>query len=120
MSSISKHRNEATVPLHEQKCVACEGGVPLLSTAGITAMKSGLGEAWEVVNGHHLRSRYGFRDFAEAMAFANRVGALAEEEGHHPDITVGYGKVEITLFTHSVNGLTQNDFILAAKIAAIA
>ena len=119
MSQISTHRNEVSLPLVRQSCRACEGGLPLLSAAEITAMKSGLDARWEVVNAHHLTCRYGFRDFAKAMAFANRIGDLAEAEGHHPDITVGYGKLEILLYTHAVDGLTRNDFILAAKIAAL-
>lgn len=119
MSQISKHRNQAAVPLSMQTCTACEGGLPLLSPLEMTAMKSALDERWEIVDGHHLVCRLRFRDFAEALAFANRVGAVAEEEGHHPDLLVGYGKLEIQLWTHSVGGLTQNDFILAAKIAAL-
>ncbi len=73
-------------------------------------------QEWEVVDGHHLKRRFKFKNFAEALVFVNRVGAIAEREGHHPDISFGWGYVEITLFTHAVKGLSENDFILAAKI----
>lgn len=71
---------------------------------------------WEVVNDHHLRKAYTFEDFAAALRFVNSVGRLAEEQGHHPDICFGWGKAEVTIWTHKVNGLTESDFILAAKI----
>ena len=118
MSRVAKHRNEETAPLREQRCEACEGGIPALSPTGITALKSALDEGWRVVDGKVLTRRFGFRNFAEALAFTNKVGALAEEQGHHPDIALGWGKVEITLYTHAVNALTRNDFILAAQIDA--
>jgi len=75
---------------------------------------------WNVVNQHHLVRSYKFPDFKSALAFVNRVGALAEEQGHHPDILLGWGKVEITTWTHAVDGLTESDFILAAKIDQLA
>ncbi len=71
---------------------------------------------WEIVDWHKLKRKFKFKNFAEALAFVNRVGALAESEGHHPDIRFGWGYAEITLFTHAVGGLSENDFILAAKI----
>lgn len=120
MSKSGEHHNGIFVPLSEQKCVACEGNIPPLSAAGITALKSALDEGWAVVDGHHLSRRYGFRNFADALHFTNKVGAVSEDEGHHPDITIGWGKAEITLYTHSVNGLTMNDFIMAAKISKLA
>ena len=105
------------LPLVKEKCAVCEGGIPPLSAGEINAFKSSLDEGWSVVDGHHLSRRYGFNNFVDALDFTNRVGALAEEEGHHPDITVGWGKAEITLWTHAVDGLTKNDFIVAAKIS---
>ena len=75
---------------------------------------------WELnEKGTVIERTYTFKDFAEALAFANKVGALAEEEGHHPDMFVAWGKVRLTLTTHAVKGLSENDFILAAKINGI-
>ena len=71
---------------------------------------------WTVVNGHHLKKSYGFKDFREAQTFVSRVGELAEEQGHHPDICFGWGKAEISIWTHKIDGLTESDFILASKI----
>jgi 4a-hydroxytetrahydrobiopterin dehydratase len=73
---------------------------------------------WEVVNQHHLKKSYRFKDFGESLAFVNRVGELAEGQGHHPDICFGWGSAEITIWTHKIDGLTESDFILAAKIDA--
>ncbi len=74
---------------------------------------------WEMINEHHLKRAFKFPDFVSALAFVNEVGEIAEKEGHHPDITLGWGKAEITTWTHSVDGLTESDFILAAKIDKI-
>ena len=71
---------------------------------------------WDVINEHHLHREFRFPDFKLALAFVNRVGAVAEQEGHHPDILLGWGKAEITTWTHKIDGLTESDFILAAKI----
>jgi 4a-hydroxytetrahydrobiopterin dehydratase len=71
---------------------------------------------WNAVNEHHLARTFTFPDFKQALDFVNRVGALAEEQGHHPDILLAWGKAEITLWTHKINGLTESDFIMAAKI----
>jgi 4a-hydroxytetrahydrobiopterin dehydratase len=73
-------------------------------------------EGWEVVEDHHLRKTYEFKNFRAALDFVNRVGELAEEQGHHPDICFGWGRAEITIWTHKINGLTESDFVLAAKI----
>ncbi len=74
---------------------------------------------WNVVNQHHLSRAFKFPDFRQALKFVNRVGELAEEQGHHPDILLAWGKAEITLWTHKVDGLTESDFIMAAKIDRI-
>ena len=71
---------------------------------------------WEVIQEHHLRREYSFKDFRESLEFVNRVGELAEQQGHHPDICFGWGKAEITIWTHKIDGLTESDFVLAAKI----
>jgi 4a-hydroxytetrahydrobiopterin dehydratase len=76
-------------------------------------------EGWNVVDEHHLEKEYRFPDFRTALAFVNRVGDAAEAEGHHPDIFLAWGKVRITLWTHSIGGLSENDFILAAKADAL-
>lgn len=74
---------------------------------------------WEVVEDHHLKKEFQFGDFEQALAFTNSVGAIAEEQGHHPDIYLAYGKVKITVWTHKIDGLTENDFIFAAKVEGI-
>ena len=71
---------------------------------------------WEVVEEHHLRRTFKFKNFREALGFVNRVGELAEEQGHHPDISFGWGYAEVTVFTHKIDGLTESDFVFAAKV----
>jgi 4a-hydroxytetrahydrobiopterin dehydratase len=104
--------------LASKTCVPCRGGVPALKGAELEGLKKQLPE-WEVVNGHHLHRRYDFPDFRQALDFVNQVGELAEQQGHHPDIFLAWGKVEITLWTHKVDGLTESDFIMAAKIEQV-
>jgi len=102
-------------PLSSKQCVPCRGGVPPLEGDEISKLLQQL-EGWEVVNDHHLKKNFRFADFRESLSFVNRVGALAEEQGHHPEICFGWGKAEITIWTHKIDGLTESDFILAAKI----
>jgi len=101
--------------LSSKHCEPCRGGVPPLTPEQYTPLYDQLGEGWEVIDQHHLHKHYGFRNFADALAFVNRVGAIAEEEGHHPDFVLAWGKVEITLWTHKIDGLSLSDFVLAAK-----
>lgn len=101
--------------LSSKQCVPCRGGVPPLEGDEITKLLDQL-SGWEVVNQHHLKKSYKFLDFRQSLAFANRVGELAEEQGHHPDICFAWGSAEITIWTHKIDGLTESDFILAAKI----
>jgi 4a-hydroxytetrahydrobiopterin dehydratase len=101
--------------LSARECVPCRGGVPPLEGEEIRKLLKEL-DGWEVVNEHHLKKRYKFGDFRESLAFVNRVGELAEQQGHHPDICFGWGQAEITIWTHKIDGLTESDFILAAKI----
>jgi 4a-hydroxytetrahydrobiopterin dehydratase len=75
---------------------------------------------WSVVDEHHLQRAFRFPDFRQALSFANRVGELAEEQGHHPDLCLSWGKVEVSIWTHKINGLTESDFVLAAKIDRLA
>jgi 4a-hydroxytetrahydrobiopterin dehydratase len=95
-------------------CVPCRGGVPSLTGPALAALASQV-PGWKVVNEHHLEKTYTFPDFKEGLAFVNKVGAMAEEQGHHPDILLAWGKVGITTWTHKIDGLTESDFILAAK-----
>ena len=104
--------------LSSKQCVPCRGGVPALRGEEITKLQDQLAD-WKVVNEHHLQKSYRFKDFHEAQTFVNRVGDLAEEQGHHPDICFGWGQAEITIWTHKIDGLTESDFILAAKIDEI-
>ena len=104
--------------LASRQCVPCRGGVPPLQDEAITDLLGQL-EGWEVVDQHHLKKNYRFSNFREALAFVNRVGDLAEEQGHHPDICFGWGNAEISIWTHKINGLTESDFVLAAKIDAL-
>lgn len=100
--------------LASKQCVPCRGGVEPLKGAALQPLLEQV-EGWSVVSEHHLEKTYTFPDFATALAFVNRVGALAEEQGHHPNVLLTWGKVTITLWTHKIDGLTESDFILAAK-----
>jgi len=108
-----------TPHLADKQCVPCRGGVPPLKGNELNALRDSIPD-WKLINEHHLQREYRFPDFKQALAFVNRVGAVAEEQGHHPDILLTWGKAEITLWTHSVNGLTESDFIMAAKIDRLA
>lgn len=101
--------------LADKQCVPCRGGVPALKGDALKALHAQV-SGWNVVLEHHLEKTYTFPDFVQALAFTNKVGAVAEEQGHHPDIALGWGKVAITTWTHKIDGLTESDFILAAKI----
>lgn len=101
--------------LAEKHCVPCRGGVPALQGEALEAMKVQV-PGWQVVEGHHITRSFQFPDFKAALDFVNRVGSVAEEEGHHPDLLLTWGKVDIKIWTHKVDGLTESDFILAAKI----
>ena len=101
--------------LAELQCVPCRGGVPPLQGQEIEKFLAQL-EGWEVVNQHHLQKTYRFKDFRASLEFVNRIGELAESQGHHPDICFGWGKAEVTIWTHKIDGLTESDFVLAAKI----
>lgn len=101
--------------LAAKTCVPCRGGVPPLRGAELVALQ-GQVDGWNVVEEHHITKSFKFPNFRQALEFVDRVGELAEEQGHHPDIFLAWGKVEITSWTHKINGLTESDFILAAKI----
>lgn len=101
--------------LSERQCVPCRGGVPPLKGAEIQDLLDQL-EGWQAVDEHHLQKTYRFQDFRESLQFVNRIGELSEAQGHHPDICFGWGKAEVTIWTHKIDGLTESDFVLAAKI----
>jgi 4a-hydroxytetrahydrobiopterin dehydratase len=103
-----------------KSCVPCRGGVPPMPKA---EAESYLREAsgWALMDdGKRIERKFAFKNFKEALAFVNQVGALAEEEGHHPDITFGWGNATVSLHTHKIKGLHENDFIMAAKINRLA
>jgi len=102
--------------LTEKKCVACEGGIPALKGDLIEIFKKQVDEGWQVIDEHHIEREFTFENFVQALDFTNKVGTLAEEENHHPDIALSWGKVVVKIFTHKIDGLHENDFILAAKI----
>jgi len=101
--------------LASKTCVPCRGGVPPLKGEELTALQKQV-SGWQVIEEHHLTKSFKFPDFRQALALVNKVGELAEEQGHHPDIYLAWGKVDITIWTHKIDGLTESDFILAAKI----
>jgi 4a-hydroxytetrahydrobiopterin dehydratase len=103
-----------------KRCIPCEGGtVPLFRPAAEKLLKQV--NDWQLSgDAKKLSKTFKFVNFAEAMAFANKVAAIAEDQGHHPDLTIGWGRALIELSTHAIGGLSENDFILAAKIDEIA
>ncbi|HET8724854.1 MAG TPA: 4a-hydroxytetrahydrobiopterin dehydratase [Anaeromyxobacteraceae bacterium] len=103
--------------LTRKKCVPCEGGVPRVTGPALDALLASV-EGWQLA-GDRIRKHLRFRDFRAAMAFLNAMADLAEEEGHHPDFSVHYSTVDVEIWTHAAGGLTENDFILAAKIDRI-
>jgi 4a-hydroxytetrahydrobiopterin dehydratase len=108
--------------LAKQKCIPCEGGVPPLRGEELTAYKTQLdteAPGWEMKNAKQLSQTFRFPDFQEAMSFANQVGAEAEAEGHHPNIEFGWGFARVLIWTHAIDGLSQADFALAAKVSRL-
>jgi 4a-hydroxytetrahydrobiopterin dehydratase len=101
--------------LAKKQCVPCRGGVPPLERREVESLLDELDGGWSAVDNHHLEKTYTFDDFAGALAFTNRVGAIAETQGHHPDIHLAWGRVSLEIWTHKIDGLTESDFILAAK-----
>jgi len=113
MSDSDTHK---AAPLAKKKCIPCEGNVPQLSEAEAMELLKQLDD-WSLIDeAHLLAKRFRFKDFAHTMEFLNKVAAIAEEEGHHPDLTVSYGSATVELMTHAIGGLSENDFIVAAKI----
>ncbi len=101
--------------LAAKHCVPCRGGVPPLQGEALRKLTAQVSD-WKVIDEHHITKTFLFPDFKTALDFVNKVGAVAEEEGHHPDLTLTWGRVDVKTYTHKIDGLTESDFILAAKI----
>ena len=101
--------------LAQENCIPCRGGVPPLKGEELDALQEKLGNDWQIINEHHLEKEYIFSDFRQALDFTVKVGEVAENQDHHPDIYLAWGKVKLTIWTHKIDGLTESDFILAAK-----
>ena len=105
--------------LSKKICVPCRGGVPALKEDEITTLLRQIHPEWKVFDAHHLERKFLFQNFKQGLDFTVAVGEIAEEQGHHPDILLVWGSVTLTLFTHKINGLTESDFIFAAKVDLI-
>jgi 4a-hydroxytetrahydrobiopterin dehydratase len=101
--------------LAQRDCVPCKGGTPPLHGAALSALQRQLDGGWNVVEGKRLEKTYKFPNFVDALGFVNRVGEVAEQQGHHPDLELGWGRVKVTLWTHAIGGLSESDFVMAAK-----
>ena len=101
--------------LAQETCIPCRDGVPPLKGEELDALQEKLGNGWQIINEHHLEKEYIFADFIQALDFTVKVGEVAENQDHHPDIYLAWGKVKLAIWTHKIDGLTESDFILAAK-----
>ena len=101
--------------LAKKSCIPCRGGVPPLKGTQLADLQEKLKNDWKIINEHHLEKEYSFKNFREALDFTVRVGELAENQDHHPDIFLTWGKVKVTIWTHKIDGLTESDFIFASK-----
>ena len=101
--------------LAKKTCIPCRGGVPPLKGAQLEDLQDKLKNDWKIINEHHLEKEYSFKNFKEALDFTVKVGELADNQDHHPDIFLTWGKVKVTIWTHKIDGLTESDFIFAAK-----
>ena len=106
--------------LADKTCTPCRGGVPPLEGEELERLTAELGGGWKVVDGHHLEKEYRFPDFRQALEFTNRIGELAEEVNHHPNIFLTWGRVRVELWTHKIDGLNEADFVWAAKADRLA
>ena len=106
--------------LSSRRCRPCKGDEPPVKGAAIEKLRRQLAKGWLMVREHHLEKDFAFKDFKDALAFVVKVGELAETEGHHPDIYLTWAKVRLTIWTHRIDALTENDFILAAKVDLLA
>lgn len=104
--------------LAQRSCVPCTGGVPPVEGEELARLSAEVAD-WSVVDGHHLQREFGFANFQQALDFTNAIGEVAESEGHHPDIFLSWGRVAVKIWTHKIDGLTESDFVLAAKIDSL-
>ena len=105
--------------LHDNECIPCKGGVPPLNSKQIDPLLQQLGLDWSVVGQHHIERIWGFEDFKAALEFVNSAGDICEKQAHHADFELGWGRVKVSIWTHKIDGLTESDFFLAAKINQI-
>jgi len=101
--------------LASRDCVPCRGGIAPLGREEIAPLLAKLDADWHSVDDHHLERSYRFKNFAQALAYVNRVGAMAEQQNHHPDLHLAWGKVKVEIWTHKIDGLHESDFVFAAK-----
>ena len=101
--------------LAKKTCIPCKGGVPPLKGTKLDELLEKLKSDWKIIKEHHLEIEYLFKNFKEALSFTIKIGELSENQGHHPDIFLAWGKVKLTIWTHKIDGLTESDFIFAAK-----
>ena len=105
--------------LHTNECIPCKGGIPPLNKSQISPLIEELGNDWIVVNDHHLERKFEFNDFQTALDFVNSAGEICEQQAHHADFELGWGRVKVSIWTHKIDGLAESDFYLAAKINQI-
>jgi len=105
--------------LHERHCIPCEGGTPPLGSTEIADIATEIHSDWKIVDEHHLLREWAFADFATALTFLNEAARLCELEGHHADFELAWGRVQALIYTHKIDGLTESDFVLAAKFDRI-
>jgi 4a-hydroxytetrahydrobiopterin dehydratase len=104
--------------LTEKRCVPCEGGTPPMQKDEIEKYVKQIPKGWKVLEGKRIRKEFKFKTYPEVMAFANKIALIAQDEGHHPDMEIHYGWIGVEFWTHAIGGLSENDFIMAAKIEA--
>ena len=107
------------ISLTDKRCIPCEGGIPPLTEAEIKPLLAQINNAWQAIADHHIERKFKFSNFVEALDFVNKAGSICEQEGHHADFELSWGKVKVMIWTHKIDGLNESDFILAAKIDEI-
>ena len=110
----------ASSDLAQRNCVPCKGGTPPLREDRLASLQQRLGGRWQVIDEHHLEKEYRLGNFREALDLVNRIGEMAEEQFHHPDIHLAWGRVRVVIWTHKIDGLTESDFVFAAKCDRLA
>ena len=113
---MNEKSDKCNVDLAGQDCIPCKGEVEPLKGVELSELVKQLSEEWQVIEEHYLEKEFKFKNFRQALDFTNKVGEIAEQQGHHPDIYLAWGKVKLTVWTHKIDGLHKSDFIFAAKI----